>query len=346
MARVRGFLLLAGLGLLGCAGSGGGHDGSDAADRGTGGLLVEELPSGRKATVASYPTESAPSNAIPATFDGRTFWVDANGNSCLTPAWEQANTDFCWAFSSSTVASDRYRIANRANPTGPFFETASYPGYLGASAGWTGPTQTVLNGFEPMATGECSIPSSSLGCSQTGNPLEGFDFLLKHGGPLLNDWGMYKCQGSCPTFAGVSLYTVGQPYHVTPPETPWKKSNERLIQKEVLANGPVTTYIRIAPQFNSWWHGATSATDVFGPDDTGGNKYHRPGNPTNLPGHLVVIVGWGTSATGEDYWLIRNSWGQVAADQGYFKLHRGDNFICCEQSVGATHPGTDIPVGG
>ncbi|HSH96478.1 MAG TPA: C1 family peptidase [Roseimicrobium sp.] len=306
-------------------------------------MLVEELPADRKATVTAYPVLAAPDAAIPASFDGRSYWIDANGNSCLTPAWEQANTDFCWAFSSSTSASDRYRIANKSTPTGPFFETATYPGYT--SSGWNGTTQTVLNGFEPMATGECSIPGATLGCSQTGNPIEGFDFLLKHGGPLLNEWGQYTCAGSCPNLSGVSLYTVGQPYHVTPYETPWKKSNERLIQKEILANGPVCTYIRMAPQLVPWWKTAASATEVFGPDDTGGKKYNRPDNHQELGGHLVVIVGWGTQ-NGEDYWLIRNSWGQVYGDKGYFMLHRGDNFICCEQSVAAVTPGTDVPVWG
>lgn len=331
--------------VFGCAGSGSNQGGTEAP-RGTGGLLISELPADRRAAVNAYPLLQAPDTTIPETFDGRTYWIDANGNSCLTPAWEQANSEFCWAFSSSTSASDRYRIANKSNPSGVFFQTATYPGYLGSTLGWTGPTQTVLNGFEPMATGECSVHNSTLGCSQTGNPIEGFDFLFSHGGPLLNQWGIYQCMGACPNFSGTSLYTVGQPYHVTPAETAWTKDDVRLIQNEIIANGPVCTYIRIPPHFDTWWKSADSATEVYGPHNTKGQKYNTPENPTGLPGHLIVIVGWGKSADGEAYWLMRNSWGQVHGDQGYFKLHRGNNFMCCEQSVAATHPGTDIPIGG
>lgn len=328
--------------LSGCAGSG--SQSGAVEPRGTGGVTYNELPADRQATVGTYPVaDDLSGGGIPASFDGRTYWMDSNGHSCLTPAWEQGNTDFCWAFSSSTVASDRYRIANALNPTGVFFQTATYNGYSG-SGQWNGPVQTVLNGFEPMATGECSISGGGLGCNQTGNPMEGFDFLFKKGGPLLAQWGNYTCQGSCPSLSGVDLYTVGQPYWVTTPGAAWTKANVAKIQAEVLANGPVCTHIRIPPKFNDWWSGPTSATDVYGPDDTGG-KYYRSAGSSGLPGHLVVIVGWGTSASGEDYWIIRNSWGQGHAQAGYFFLHRGDNFITCETSVAATHPGTDVPIG-
>lgn len=40
--------------------------------------------------------------------------------------------------------------------------------------------------------------------------------------------------------------------------------------------------------------------------------------------HAVVIVGYGTDS-GQDYWLIRNSWGTQWGESGYVRLSRGVN---------------------
>ena len=38
--------------------------------------------------------------------------------------------------------------------------------------------------------------------------------------------------------------------------------------------------------------------------------------------HAVSVVGYGTE-DGEDYWLIKNSWGTWWGDNGFMKLKRG-----------------------
>jgi len=52
--------------------------------------------------------------------------------------------------------------------------------------------------------------------------------------------------------------------------------------------------------------------------------------------HGVAIVGYGTTAAGTDYWIIKNSWSAAWGEGGYLRLHRGSN--ACGISNAASYP--------
>ena len=46
-----------------------------------------------------------------------------------------------------------------------------------------------------------------------------------------------------------------------------------------------------------------------------------------MANHAIVVVGYGTLA-GNDYWLIKNSWGTTWGMQGFAMVARNRNNLC------------------
>lgn len=87
-------------------------------------------------------------------------------------------------------------------------------------------------------------------------------------------------------------------------------TNERDILYHVANTGPVITVMRATDRFLYYGSG------IF--DDP---KCSRRSSDVD---HAIAIVGYGRE-NGQDYWLIKNSWGAGWGQQGYGKYRRGTN---------------------
>ena len=80
--------------------------------------------------------------------------------------------------------------------------------------------------------------------------------------------------------------------------------DEQTLAKLVFQHGAVVTSVNADGPFQSYGGG------VFG------------GCTDNNTNHAVTVVGYGTEH-GEDFWLIKNSWGSGWGEEGYIRLRRG-----------------------
>jgi len=92
------------------------------------------------------------------------------------------------------------------------------------------------------------------------------------------------------------------------------------IQNDIQTNGPVEAAFTVYQDFLTYKSGVYKHT-------TG----------SMLGGHAVKVLGWGTES-GQDYWLVANSWNEDWGDKGYFKIAKGKNECGIEGQIVAGTP--------
>lgn len=142
------------------------------------------------------------------------------------------------------------------------------------------------------------ISYGSHGCN--GGQMEGaFKFVIENGQCALSSYpytsGTTKTGGSCQKCSPVA--------HITSCSD--VKPNDQLSLKAAVARQPVSVAIEADTRYFQSYSGGILTSSSCG---------------TNLD-HGVLVVGYGTE-NGQDYWLVKNSWGTSWGDKGYVKIAR------------------------
>jgi C1A family cysteine protease len=160
-----------------------------------------------------------------------------------------------------------------------------------------------LTDFSEQELVDCAtgISYGSHGCN--GGQMEGaFKFIIENGQCALASYpytsGVTKTGGSCQKCSPVAQISSCSDV----------KPNDQISLKAAVAQQPVAVAIEADTRyFQSYSSGVLTSTSCG----------------TTLD-HGVLIVGYG-SENGQDYWLVKNSWGTTWGDKGYVKIARSSS---------------------
>ncbi|KAL8143846.1 hypothetical protein V2J09_016878 [Rumex salicifolius] len=204
----------------------------------------------------------------------------------------------CWAFGAVESLSDRFCIHFGKNITLSVNDLLACCGYMcGAGCNGGYPISAwryfVQNG---VVTEECDPYFDDTGCSHPGCEPE---------------YPTPKCEKKCKDEN--QLWSKSKHFSVSAYRV---NSEPQDIMAEVYKNGPVEVSFTVYEDFAHYKSGVYKHV-------TGGV----------LGGHAVKLIGWGTSETGEDYWLVANQWNKSWGEDGLFKIKRGTNECGIEEDV-------------
>jgi len=252
----------------------------------------------------SSKTDSHSLLSSPATYPGSFTWCDKDGKSYCTMSRNQHIPQYCgscWAHGAVSALGDRVKIARGGQgvDVNLAVQHVLNCGNVGSCHGGSvDGTYQWLHEISKTGTGigyETAQPY--LACSS--DSTEGF---CPHA-----DWsctaenkartcGSFDQEGGACT--GLSKYP-----NVTISEY-GSISGKDAMMKEIFNRGPIACGIDANPLLNFETGIATGA---------GGGV-----------DHVISIVGWGTdAASSQQYWIVRNSWGEYWGDMGYVKVAFG-----------------------
>ncbi|XP_018601154.1 cathepsin S-like isoform X2 [Scleropages formosus] len=157
--------------------------------------------------------------------------------------------------------------------------------------------------LSPQNLVDCSTSYGNHGC-KGGFRYKAFDYVIENDGIDSDYFYPYegkdgKCRYSVQGKAGYC-----STYQVLP------RGDEKALQHAVATVGPVSVGINATHSFYLYSGG------IF--DDP---------QCTSNTNHAVLVVGYGTD-NGQDFWLVKNSWGTAWGESGYARMARNKNNRC------------------
>ncbi|XP_053182265.1 cathepsin S-like isoform X2 [Scomber japonicus] len=173
-------------------------------------------------------------------------------------------------------------------------------GAVGSLEGQLARTTGKLVDLSPQNLMDCSWEYGNNGCDG-GNVLKAFQYVIDHGIESVASYPYEGRDGKCLHNPMNSAANCSD--YVLLPE-----GDEEGLKKAVAIVGPISVAIDAR---HSSFHFYKSGV------------YNDP-NCTKITTHAVLAVGYGT-VDGQDYWLVKNSWGTSYGEEGYIRMARNNN---------------------
>eukprot|EP01089_Gocevia_fonbrunei_P019330 TRINITY_DN6816_c0_g1_i1.p1 TRINITY_DN6816_c0_g1~~TRINITY_DN6816_c0_g1_i1.p1 ORF type:complete len:231 (+),score=49.88 TRINITY_DN6816_c0_g1_i1:160-852(+) len=205
----------------------------------------------------------------------------------------------CWALSTTSALSDRFKIARKAQ--GPDVHLAP---------------QTLLDCGQQKGAGSCDGGSAELAnqfmhqygiVDDTCAPYQSVDYSSYTEAPCEDS----MCR-TCDFYNTCKNTNNGTKYYVE--EFGAVPTGVESMMAEIYQRGPIVCGIYAHSASFENYHGGI-ITDR-----------------TKYPGitHDISIVGWGQTEAGLPYWIVRNSFGTIWGEEGWFLIERGINCLLIE----------------
>jgi len=255
---------------------------------------------------------------VPANFS----WCDNNGVNYCSHSRNQHIPQYCgscWAHGAMSAFADRIKIARKAQGTDitPSIQHMLNCGNAGTCMGGSvvGPYSWIQQISKKTGSGisyETSQPY--LACSS--DSTEGFCRSAKF------DCSPQNIARTCSTFSSMGGKCVGLNKYPNATISEFGQvSGADQMASEIYARGPITCGIDATPILIYDGHSVIST----------------PGGGID---HVVSVVGWNhDSASGKDYWIVRNSWGEFWGDMGFIYVEKGHNALQLEEQCAWAVPG-------
>lgn len=269
----------------------------------------------RERIVSPLPSTYVDVASLPPNFS----WNNVNGTSYVTKALNQHLPQYCgscWAHGAVSSLADRIKIARKVvnediNLSIQYIlncgSTVAGSCYGGSASG----TYDFISqsGFIPYDT---SMPYSACSSDSTEGFCGNADWTCTALNTARNCNTFTASGGKCVGLNQFPNATIAEHGDV---------SGEAAMIAEIYARGPIACGVNALPLVD--YAGGIIDNNSSGDID-----------------HIIAVTGWGTTAAGQKYWIVRNSWGQYWGELGYFRVVRGENQLNIESDCSWAVPGS------